>query len=47
MGEMTRREFVKNVAIGGAVLGLGGAILQKPLEAMLSDCIGQIQPSIP
>lgn len=34
MGEMNRREFMKNVAIGGAVLGLGGAILHKPLTAL-------------
>jgi 7,8-dihydropterin-6-yl-methyl-4-(beta-D-ribofuranosyl)aminobenzene 5'-phosphate synthase len=34
MKEMDRREFIKQVAIGGAILGLGNALLQKPLEAL-------------
>ena len=36
MKEMNRREFVKAVSIGGAVLGLGGLALHKPLEALAS-----------
>jgi 7,8-dihydropterin-6-yl-methyl-4-(beta-D-ribofuranosyl)aminobenzene 5'-phosphate synthase len=36
MKEMDRRDFIKTVTIGGAVLGLGGAILHKPLEALAS-----------
>ena len=36
MKEIDRREFIKTVAIGGAVLGLGNAILHKPLEAIAS-----------
>jgi len=31
---MNRRDFIKNVAIGGAVLGLGSAVFHKPLEAL-------------
>ena len=34
MKEMNRREFIKNVAIGGAFLGLGSAVFHKPLEAL-------------
>ena len=34
MKEMNRRDFIKNVAIGGAVLGLGSAVFHKPLEAL-------------
>lgn len=33
---MNRRDFMKNVAIGGAVLGLGSAVLNKPLKALAS-----------
>ena len=36
MKEMNRREFIKNVAIGGAVLGLGNAVFHNPLEALAS-----------
>ena len=36
MKEMSRRDFVKAVSIGGAVLGLGGIALHKPLEALAS-----------
>ena len=36
MKETNRRDFVKTVAIGGAVLGLGGAVLHEPLEALAS-----------
>jgi len=36
MKEMSRRDFVKTLAIGGAVLGLGNAIVHKPLEALAS-----------
>lgn len=36
MAEITRREFVKGVAMGGALLGLGGVSLHKPLEALAS-----------
>ena len=36
MKEMNRREFVKNIAIGGTVLGLGGIVFHKPLEALAS-----------
>ena len=34
MSELNRREFIKNVAVGGAFMGLGGIMLHKPLEAM-------------
>ena len=34
MKDLNRREFVKTVAIGGAVLGLGSAVLSKPLQAL-------------
>jgi len=36
MKEMNRRDFIKNVAIGGAVIGLGSAVLNKPLKALAS-----------
>lgn len=36
MKEITRREFVKTIAIGGASLSLGSAIFHKPLEALAS-----------
>ena len=36
MKEISRREFMKTVSIGGAVLGLGGSALHKPLEALAS-----------
>jgi 7,8-dihydropterin-6-yl-methyl-4-(beta-D-ribofuranosyl)aminobenzene 5'-phosphate synthase len=36
MKEMDRREFMKHLAIGGAILGLGNAVFQKPLEALAS-----------
>ena len=36
MKEINRRDFMKTMAIGGAVLGLGNAILYKPLEALAS-----------
>ncbi|RLB16617.1 MAG: hypothetical protein DRG82_08675, partial [Deltaproteobacteria bacterium] len=36
MKEISRRDFVKKLAIGGAVLGLGSAIVHKPLEALAS-----------
>ena len=36
MKEVNRRDFIKTVAIGGAVLGLGNAIVQRPLEAVAS-----------
>ena len=36
MKEMNRRDFMRNVAIGGAVLGLGSAVLNKPLQALAS-----------
>jgi L-ascorbate metabolism protein UlaG (beta-lactamase superfamily) len=36
MKEMDRRDFVKTVAIGGAVLATGGALLHRPLEAAAS-----------
>ncbi len=34
MKDVTRRDFMKNVAIGGAVLGLGSAVLSKPVKAL-------------
>ena len=34
MKEINRRDFMKTVTIGGAVLGLGSAIFHKPLEAI-------------
>ena len=36
MKEMNRRDFIKSVAIGGAVLGLGNAVFYNPLEALAS-----------
>jgi L-ascorbate metabolism protein UlaG (beta-lactamase superfamily) len=36
MKEIDRRDFMKMVAIGGAVLATGGALLNKPLEAATS-----------
>ncbi|MCP4108509.1 MAG: twin-arginine translocation signal domain-containing protein [Desulfobacteraceae bacterium] len=36
MKEMSRRDFIKNVAVGGAILGLGNSVfhpLRKPLQA--------------
>ena len=36
MKEINRRDFIKNVAIGGAVLGLGSAVLSKPSKALAS-----------
>ena len=34
MKDMDRREFMKTAAIGGTLLGLGGVVLHKPLEAL-------------
>ncbi|MBN2123674.1 MAG: twin-arginine translocation signal domain-containing protein [Deltaproteobacteria bacterium] len=36
MTEITRRDFLKTVAVGGAVLSLGNAVLHRPLEALAS-----------
>jgi hypothetical protein len=36
VGELNRREFIKSLAVGGAVLGLGGIMVHKPLEAQAS-----------
>lgn len=36
MEQITRRHFLRTAAIGGAVLGLGNAIWQKPPEALAS-----------
>jgi hypothetical protein len=36
MKEIDRRDFIKAITIGGAILGLGGVIFQKPLEALAS-----------
>ncbi|MCB2228801.1 MAG: twin-arginine translocation signal domain-containing protein [Desulfarculaceae bacterium] len=36
MAGIDRRKFIKNVAIGGAVLGLGSAVLNQPSPAMAS-----------
>jgi 7,8-dihydropterin-6-yl-methyl-4-(beta-D-ribofuranosyl)aminobenzene 5'-phosphate synthase len=36
MKDVTRRDFMKNVVIGGAVLGLGSAVLSKPAKALAS-----------
>jgi 7,8-dihydropterin-6-yl-methyl-4-(beta-D-ribofuranosyl)aminobenzene 5'-phosphate synthase len=36
MKEINRRDFIKTMTIGGAVLGLGSAIFHKPLEALAS-----------
>lgn len=41
MKEIGRRDFMKTVAIGGAVLAAGDALLQKPLEAAPSA--GQVE----
>ena len=41
MKEMDRRDFMKTVAIGGALLGIGDALLNKPLEAATSA--GQVE----
>ena len=34
MGGINRRDFIKNVAIGGAVLGFGNAVFSKPSKAL-------------
>jgi len=36
MKEMNRREFIQTIAVGGAVLSLGGAVMHTPLEALAS-----------
>ena len=36
MKDISRRDFVKTVAIGGASLSLGSAVFHKPLEALAS-----------
>ncbi len=36
MGGINRRDFIKNVAIGGAVLGLGNAVFKNPSKALAS-----------
>lgn len=36
MGEINRRSFIKNVAIGGAALGLGNAVFSRPSKALAS-----------
>jgi len=36
VSELNRREFIKGLAAGGAVLGLGGIMVHKPLEALAS-----------
>ena len=36
MKDISRRDFVKTVAIGGASLSLGSALFYKPLEALAS-----------
>ena len=36
MKEIDRRDFIKTMTIGGAILGLGGVIFHKPLEAFAS-----------
>ena len=36
MGGINRRDFIKNVAIGGAVLGFGNAVFSKPSKALAS-----------
>jgi L-ascorbate metabolism protein UlaG (beta-lactamase superfamily) len=41
MTEIDRRDFMKTVAIGGAILGIGDALLDKPLEAAASA--GQVE----
>ena len=41
MKEIGRRDFMKTVAIGGAILGIGDALLHKPLEAAASA--GQVE----
>jgi hypothetical protein len=34
MNKMDRRDFIKTLTFGGAVLGLGGIFFHKPLEAL-------------
>lgn len=41
MKEMDRRDFIKTVAIGGAILGIGDALLHRPLEA--APMAGQVE----
>jgi L-ascorbate metabolism protein UlaG (beta-lactamase superfamily) len=41
MKEIDRRDFMKSVAIGGAVLAIGDALIPKPMEAAASD--GQVE----
>ncbi len=37
MGGMNRRNFIKNIAITGAVLGLGNVVFNKPSEALAGE----------
>jgi len=41
MKEMGRRDFIKTVAISGAILGIGDALSHRPLEAVALD--GQVE----
>jgi L-ascorbate metabolism protein UlaG (beta-lactamase superfamily) len=41
MKEIDRRDFMKSVAIGGAVLAIGDALIPKPVEPAASD--GQVE----
>jgi len=41
MKEMDRRDFIKMVAFGGAILGIGDVLLPKPLEA--ASMAGQVE----
>lgn len=41
MKEIDRRDFIKTVAFGSAILGIGNALLHKPLEAVASA--GQVE----
>jgi 7,8-dihydropterin-6-yl-methyl-4-(beta-D-ribofuranosyl)aminobenzene 5'-phosphate synthase len=45
MKEISRRDFIKSITVGGAILGLGGVIFYKPLEALAGGKydIGQCQ----
>ncbi|MCF8042307.1 MAG: twin-arginine translocation signal domain-containing protein [Desulfarculaceae bacterium] len=46
MGEINRRNFIKNVAIGGAALGFGNAVFSKPPMALASEKSEEKESSI-
>lgn len=39
MGGINRRNFIKNLAIGGAVLGLGNAVFKTPSHVLAGAAV--------